>query len=141
MGTLARPESGSNNRNLGNSHRWALWAIVDEAALRRVVGGPGTMREQIGFLAEMARRPDITVQILPFAGGGHAAECGRMTLLRFAEPELADVVYLERLTGALYPDRTSDVLRYLDVLNRLGVQAEPPSRTFAFLEEIERSLA
>ncbi|WP_325050788.1 helix-turn-helix domain-containing protein [Actinomadura spongiicola] len=106
-----------------------LWAVVDEAALRRVVGGAETMAEQIRFLIDMARLPSVTVQVLPFASGGHAAECGPVTLLRFAEPELPDVVYLEQLAGALYPDRPADIARYRDVLNRLGVQAEPPART------------
>ncbi|MFG2085121.1 MULTISPECIES: helix-turn-helix domain-containing protein [unclassified Spirillospora] len=113
-----------------------LWAVLDEAALRRAVGGAETMREQIRHLIEMAARPNVTVQVLPFAAGGHAAEGGPMTLLRFAEPELPDVVYLEQLTGALYPDRPSDLIRYRDVLNRLGVQAEPPTRTLALLRSI-----
>lgn len=106
-----------------------LWAVIDEAALRRAVGGLGTMRGQLRHLIEMAKRPNVTVQVLPFSAGGHAAEGGPVTLLRFAEPELPDVVYLEQLTGALYPDRPSEIARYQDVLNRLGVQAEPPTRT------------
>jgi hypothetical protein len=84
----------------------------------------------------MAGRPNITIQVLPFSVGGHAAEGGPMTLLRFAEPDLPDVVYLEQLTGALYPDRASDIIRYRDALNRLGVQAEPPTRTLAMLRDI-----
>jgi hypothetical protein len=118
-----------------------LWAVIDEAALRRVVGGAETMSEQIRFVGEMARLSNVTVQILPFASGGHAAECGPMTLLRFAEPELPDVVYLEQLTGALYPDRPADIARYRDVLNRLGVQAEPPDRTCDLLRDVLRELA
>nr|WP_184890902.1 MULTISPECIES: helix-turn-helix transcriptional regulator [Actinomadura] len=118
-----------------------LWAILDEAALRRVVGGAETMRAQIRYLIEMAGRPNITLQVLPFSVGGHAAEGGPMTLLRFAEPDLPDVVYLEQLTGALYPDRASDIIRYRDVLNRLGVQAEPPTRTLSMLHEIEDRLS
>ena len=77
----------------------------------------------------MAERPNITVQVLPFDSAGRAGECGPVTLLRFAEPELPDVVYLEQLTGAVYPDRAADIARYRDALNRLGVQAEPPDRT------------
>ncbi|MFA1541015.1 helix-turn-helix transcriptional regulator [Actinomadura sp. DLS-62] len=115
-----------------------LWAVLDEAVLRRVVGGTDTMRAQIGHLAEMAERPNVTVQVLPFAAGGHAGESGPVTLLRFAEPELPDVVYLEQLTGALYPDRAADIARYRDVLNRLGVQAEPPSRTPEILRDALR---
>ncbi|XRQ05579.1 helix-turn-helix domain-containing protein [Actinomadura welshii] len=113
-----------------------LWALLDEAVLRRAVGGPETMRAQIRHLIEMAARPHITIQMLPFSLGGHAGEGGPMTLLRFAEPDLPDVVYLEQLTGALYPDRPSDLSRYRDVLNRLGVQAEPPARTIDMLRDV-----
>lgn len=113
-----------------------LWAVLDEAVLCRTVGGPATMRAQIEHLIAMAERPNVSVQVLPFSSGGHAAESGRVTLLRFAEDELPDVVYLEQLTGALYPDRTADIARYRDVLNRLGVQAEPPSRTPEILRDL-----
>ncbi|WP_308207605.1 helix-turn-helix domain-containing protein [Actinomadura madurae] len=113
-----------------------LWAVLDEAALRRTVGGTAVMRAQIEHLIEMAGLPHITVQVLPFTSGGHAAESGPVTLLRFAEPELPDVVYLEQLTGALYPDRPSDITRYRDVMNRIGVQAERPARTPALLREV-----
>ncbi|WP_307802051.1 helix-turn-helix domain-containing protein [Actinomadura violacea] len=117
-----------------------LWAVLDEAALRRVVGGPEVMRGQLRHLIEISRLPNVTVQVLPFAAGGHAAESGPVTLLRFAEPELPDVVYLEQLTGALYPDRASDVTRYRDALNRLGVQAEPPARTSGFIADLLAAL-
>lgn len=113
-----------------------LWAVLDEAVLRRVAGDPATMRAQLEHLIEMAALPNITVQVLPFTAGGHAAEGGPVTLLRFAEPKLPDVVYLEQLTGALYPDRASDIARYRDVLNHLGVQAEPPFRTPGLLRAV-----
>ncbi|CND81551.1 Uncharacterised protein [Mycobacterium tuberculosis] len=113
-----------------------LWAVLDEAVLHREVGGPATLRAQIEHLIEVAERPNISVQVLPFAAGGHAGESGPVTLLRFAEPELPDVVYLEQLAGALYPDRGADIARYRDVLNRLGVQAEPPSRTREILHGV-----
>nr|WP_030169079.1 helix-turn-helix transcriptional regulator [Spirillospora albida] len=106
-----------------------LWAVLDEAALRRVVGGAATMSAQIRHLLALAEKQNVTIQVLPFAAGGHPAESGPVTLLRFAEPALPDVVYLEQLTCALYPDRPADVQRYRDVLDRLGVQAEPPART------------
>ncbi|WP_131741691.1 helix-turn-helix domain-containing protein [Actinomadura roseirufa] len=113
-----------------------LWAVLDEAVLRRMVGGTETMRAQIAHLAEAAALPHVTVQVLPFTAGGHAGEGGPVSMLRFAEPELPDVVYLEQLAGALYPDRPADLVRYRDVLNRLGVQAEPPARTGAILRGI-----
>ncbi|MDL4772572.1 helix-turn-helix domain-containing protein [Spirillospora sp. NBC_01491] len=113
-----------------------LWAVLDEAALRRTVGGPAVMRAQLRHLVEEAARPHVTVQILPFSSGGHAAEGGSMTMLRFAEPSLPDVVYLEQIAGAIYPDRAAEVIRYRDVLDRLGVQAEPPTATPALLQRI-----
>nr|WP_067457195.1 helix-turn-helix transcriptional regulator [Actinomadura macra] len=113
-----------------------FWAVLDEAALRRAVGGTPTMRAQLRHLSELATEPNITVQVLPFAAGGHAAEGGPVTLLRFAEPELPDVVYIEQLAGAFYPDRPAEVLRYRDVMNRLGVQAQAPARTPAILNHI-----
>lgn len=113
-----------------------LWAVIDEAALHRAIGGAETMRDQIRHLIEMGRRQNISVQVLPFAAGGHAAEGGPMTLLRFAEPGLPDVVYLEQLTGALYPDRQADLVRYRDVLDRLGVQAEAPGPSLALLRSV-----
>ncbi|MFB4311300.1 helix-turn-helix domain-containing protein [Actinomadura sp. GTD37] len=115
-----------------------LWAVLDEAVLHRTVGGPATMGAQIEHLVEMAELPNVTVQVLPFASGGHAGEGGPVTLLRFAEPELPDVVYLEQLAGALYPDRAADIARYRDVLNQLGVQAEPPARTAEILRAVPR---
>ncbi|TDD80715.1 XRE family transcriptional regulator [Actinomadura rubrisoli] len=116
-------------RVLHRAHPVKLWAVLDEAALRRAVGGAAVMREQLHHLIEASRDPNITVQVLPFSAGGHPAEGGPVTILRFAEPELPDVVYLEQLAGAIYPDRAADIVRYRDVLNRLGVQAEPPART------------
>ncbi|MGI5417098.1 helix-turn-helix domain-containing protein [Actinomadura luteofluorescens] len=118
-----------------------LWAVLDEATLRRTVGGPATMRAQIGHLIEMTELPHVTVQIVPLASGGPAVEGGPMTLLRFAEPELPDVVYLEHLTSALYPDRASDIASYRDALNRIGVQAEHPDRTRAILQTALARLA
>ncbi|QXJ26773.1 helix-turn-helix domain-containing protein [Actinomadura graeca] len=123
-------------RVLARENPVKFWAVLDEAALRRAVGGAATMRAQLRHLAELAAEPNITVQVLPFAAGGHAGEGGPVTILRFAEPELPDVVYIEQLAGAFYPDRPAEVVRYRDVMNRLGVQAQAPARTPAILHHI-----
>src|SRR6201996_3392375 len=73
-----------------------LWAALDEAVLRRPMGDVAVMREQIDHLLEMTAHPNVTLQIVPFNVGGHSAAGGPFSILRFAEPELSDVVYLEQ---------------------------------------------
>lgn len=114
-----------------------LWAIVDEAALRRLVGGPGVMRAQLEHLLEVTNRPNVTVQVLPFSRGAHAAG-GPFTLLRFDEPTLPDVVYIEHLDSAIYVDKPEETDRYMRIMDRLCVQASTPA---ASRELLERALA
>jgi transcriptional regulator with XRE-family HTH domain len=106
-----------------------LWAVADEAALRRPLGGTAVMREQIRHLIEMTDHPAVTLQILPFSAGGHPALGGPFTILRFAEPDLRDVVYIEQLTSALYLDKPAEVDSYLGVMEHLCLQAEQVART------------
>ncbi|GGW82292.1 helix-turn-helix domain-containing protein [Streptomyces lomondensis] len=113
-----------------------LWAVLDEAALRRPVGGIRVMRAQLRHLIEMCRLPQVTVQILPFLAGGHAAEGGPVTILRLPGGQLPDVVYLEKLTTALYPDRPAEIERYWDAMNRLVVEAESPDETPTILHRL-----
>ena len=112
------------------------WAVVDEAALRRPIGGRAIMREQIRYLIEMAEHPAVTLQILPFNAGGHPALGGPFTILRFAEPDLRDVVYIEQLTSALYLDKRDEVDCYLEAIELLCAEADPPSRTTSTLRRI-----
>jgi transcriptional regulator with XRE-family HTH domain len=117
-----------------------LWAALDEAVLRRPIGGPGVMRGQVARLIEMAEHPAVTVQIVPFSAGGHSAAGGPFAILRFAEPELSDVVYLEQLTSALYLEKPADVDRYLEVIERLCVQAETAADSVKLLQQIHDEL-
>lgn len=110
-----------------------LWAVVDEAALRRPIGGMEVMRAQLAHLIEATKEPNITLQVVPFRSGGHAAEAGAFTVMRFPEPDLPDVVYLEQLTGALYLDKRDDVEKYTEVMERLSVESESPERTVDIL--------
>jgi transcriptional regulator with XRE-family HTH domain len=100
-----------------------LWAVLDEAALRRSPDGPEVMRGQLQHLLELTDLPNVTLQIVPFIVGPHAAAGGPFTILRFPEPELPDVVYLEQLNSALYLDQPDDITDYLAVMNQLCVQA------------------
>jgi hypothetical protein len=110
--------------------------VVDEAALRRPVGGREVMRGQLERLIAATKLPNVTLQILPFAGGAHPAMVGAFSILRFADRELPDVVYLEHLTNAVYLDKREEVERYLDVMELLCVASEPPARTAELLTQI-----
>ncbi|WP_405837363.1 helix-turn-helix domain-containing protein [Streptomyces sp. NBC_01518] len=113
-----------------------LWAVIDEAALRRPVGGIGTMRAQLRHLIEICRLPQVTVQVMPFLAGGHAGEAGPVTILRLPGDRLPDMVYLEQRVTALYPDRPTEIECYWDVMNRLVVEAESPEETPTILHRI-----
>jgi len=117
-----------------------LWAVIDEAALRRPIGGTGVMRAQLEALIEKTQLDNIVVQVMPFRYGGHAAEVGAFSILRFPEPDVADVVYLEHLTSAIYLDKRQDVDRYLEVMERLTTQAELRDRTPSILAAIRDAL-
>jgi transcriptional regulator with XRE-family HTH domain len=113
-----------------------LWAVVDEAALRRPVGGREVMRGQLERLVEATKLPNITLQILPFDSGAHAAMAGAFSILRFPDRELPDVVYLEHLTSALYLNKRDEVDQYLHVMETICVRAAPPDQTVDLLERI-----
>jgi transcriptional regulator with XRE-family HTH domain len=112
-----------------------LWAVIDEAALSRPFGTRRVMHDQIEHLLEMTSLPNVTVQILPFEFGIHAAAGGPFTILRFAEADLPDVVYLEQLNSAIYLDKRPEVEDYLAVMERVSVQAETPAETKAILRK------
>jgi len=113
-----------------------LWAVIDEAALRRPVGTVEVLREQLQYLIEAADLPTVTLQVLPFRVGAHSAMGGPFTILRFAEPDLQDVVYIEQLTSALYLDKPAEVDSYLEVMEQLCLQAEPAANTAKVLQQI-----
>ncbi|GAA1255474.1 helix-turn-helix transcriptional regulator [Sphaerisporangium rubeum] len=106
-----------------------LWAVVDEAALRRPLGGRDVMRAQLEHLIEMIALPNVTLQVMPFSAGGHAAAGGPFSILRFSERDLPDIVYLEQLTSAIYLDKRDDLDRYQAVMERLCLDAVPVSET------------
>ena len=106
-----------------------LWAVIDEAVLRRPVGSRATMRAQIEALIDATQRPSVHLQILPFQVGGHSAAGGAFSILRFPDQELPDIVYVEQLSSALYLDKRDDVELYVDAMERLCVEADQPERT------------
>ena len=86
----------------------------------------------------MADHPAVTLQILSFSAGAHSAMGGPFSILRFAEPDLQDVVYIEQLTSALYLDKREDVDHYLEVMNHLSTEALTPPQSAKFITEIIR---
>ncbi len=123
---------------LGRPDPPRIWSVMDEAVLRRPVGGPAVMRAQFQHLIEVAELPHVTLQVVPFASGGHAGESGSFTVLRFEERDLPDVVYIEQLTGAIYLDQRSDVEHYLEVVDEISSAALTPDRTTRFIQQVAR---
>jgi transcriptional regulator with XRE-family HTH domain len=117
-----------------------LWAVLDEAVLRRPIGGKEVLREQIESLLAMCEQPSVRLQVIPFESGGHAAAGGAFTILRFPYPDMPDVVYLEHLTSGLYLDKREDVDQYAAAMGRLTIEAEPPARTPELLRKALRDL-
>jgi len=115
-----------------------LWSVVDEAALRRPLGGQKVMRTQLTHLLEIAELPNVTLQVMPFRRGGHAGAGGSFTVLRFGEPDLPDVVYIEQLTSALYLERRTHVDHYMEVMNHLSAEALTPAGTARYIGQIIR---
>ncbi|GLW05272.1 transcriptional regulator [Microtetraspora sp. NBRC 13810] len=97
-----------------------LWAVLDEAALRRLGPDSPVMREQLDHLIHMGTLPNVTIQIVPFATGTFALSGQSYTVLRFAEPDLPDVVFLEQPAGVLYMDKREEVETYLSTMERLA---------------------
>lgn len=112
------------------------WAVLDETALRRPIGGHKVMREQLTRLVEAAERPGITIQVIPFAAGWHPALYGMFNLFRFPAPELPDVVYLESLTGAYYLNKPDESARYTEALDLMCAQAASPEQTVSILRNL-----
>ncbi|GGS83641.1 transcriptional regulator [Planobispora rosea] len=117
-----------------------LWVVLDEAALRRPLGGPEVMRDQLDHLLQMLDLPNVTIQIAPFSMGGHAAAGGPFSILRFSQPDLPDVVYMEQLTSAVYLEKRNEVDRYLEVMERLCIDAEPAAKSGEILTRIRGEL-
>jgi hypothetical protein len=114
----------------------SLGMVLDEAALSRPIGGPSVMRAQLKHLIEMSQRPNVTIQILPFKVGGHAAAGGPFSVLHFAESDLSDIVYLEQLATAQYLEKPDMVAKYLAVIERLRLEAATPADSMKRLQAI-----
>lgn len=118
-----------------------LWAVVDEAALRRTVGNPQVMAEQLNRLVEASRLPNVTLQVMPFSAGAHTGVNGQFTILEFPETSDSTVVYLEGVTNDLYLEKPHDVQHYSIMYEHLRAQALSPEQTREFIMKIAKEHA
>jgi len=114
----------------------ALWAIVDESVLLRVIGGRDVMREELAHLVEMAERPHVTLQIVPLDAPNASAPPLPVTYLRFGGVDLPDVVYLEHLAGAVFVEAQEETEEYRVALDRLADQALDPRESLELLRRV-----
>ena len=114
---------------LAKPDRPLLWAILDEAAVRRVVGGRAIMRAQLLHLAHGFEPGQTTVQVLPFGAGPHPGQAGPFIVLGFADPAEPEVVYMETVGGNLYVDKAEEVSLYTTAFDQLRAIALSPVQT------------
>ncbi|MET7368004.1 helix-turn-helix transcriptional regulator [Streptomyces sp. NPDC005566] len=112
-----------------------IWAVIDEAVIRRMVGGRTVMRQQLQHLADQSTKPHITIQILPFAAGAHAAAVGSFVILGGATPEL-DVIYVDIIGGGLFMEKPQELKRYKLAFEYLRAQALDLRSSAALLNRV-----
>jgi hypothetical protein len=115
-----------------------LWAVVDEAALRRSVGGREVMRAQVGRLLEATELGSVVLQVLPLAVGAHPGMAATFAILRFPDEALPDVVYLEHLDSAMYVDKRESVDHYKRVMEVISARSAAPEQTPEILDRVLR---
>jgi len=118
-----------------------LWAVLDEAALRRVVGNRQLMREQLEHLVEVASLPHVTVQVLPFDVGAHPGLNGQYSILEFPDAADSSVVYIEGVTSDLYLEKAGDVQNYSVMYEHLRAQAMNAEQTRQFISDVAKEYA
>ncbi|MEV6873844.1 helix-turn-helix transcriptional regulator [Amycolatopsis sp. NPDC051128] len=109
-----------------------VWMVLDESVLHRPIGGMKVLKQQIEYLLEMSALPHVSVQVLPYTRSGLSAEHA-FSLLRFGEPELPNIAYVEYLTGAHYIEKREEIEKYSRALDMLAVDAETPERSRSLL--------
>ena len=125
---------------LTQSQRPELWVVVDESALRRMVGGAATMRAQFGQLLEQSHQPHITLQLMPFGIGAHAGMGGAFTVLSFPEPTDPEVVYVNYTTGNLFMEKTEELARFTLIFNHLRAAALSVSESRSAISQLGQEL-
>jgi transcriptional regulator with XRE-family HTH domain len=127
-------------RRLDEDPPLELWAILDEAVIRRPVGGTAVMRAQLEHLLAMAERPGLTLQILPFSCGAHAGHGGPFTILEFPNRSDAEVSYVESVAGYIYLEKDREVRLRSEAFDRLRAAALAPGASAAMIAQAVHEL-
>ncbi|MFD3665329.1 helix-turn-helix domain-containing protein [Streptomyces sp. NPDC058659] len=117
-----------------------FWAVIDEALLRRVVGNPQTMADQLRHLAQLSEKPHVTLQVLPYGVGAHPGMYGKFAILEFQEATDASVVYLEGVTSDLYLEKANDVQSYAVMYEHLRAKALSAEQSREFILGVAKEL-
>lgn len=117
-----------------------LWVLLDEAALRKHVGGAEVMSQQLRHLIEMAKRPNITLQVVPDSAGAHAAMHGTFVILDFPGELDQPVVYLETATDNLFLERPEEIQEYTLIYSRIVAAALTPEETVPYVAALADQL-
>jgi transcriptional regulator with XRE-family HTH domain len=125
---------------LTRDDRPRLWSVVDEAVIRRVVGGTEVMRGQLRHLVDCAEQGKTTIQVVPFRAGAHAGTTGPFVILEFLESTDPAVVYVETLAGDIYLEERADVNRYTLAFDRLLAAALHPDDSVRLIEQAAQSM-
>ena len=125
---------------LDRDERPQLWVIVDEAAIRRTVGGPAVMRAQLEALVTAAGQARTTIQVVPYSAGAHPGQLGPFVILGFPEPSEPEVVTMETVGGNLYVDKPEEVRLYTTAFDHLRAVALSPGDTRAMLRAAAQAL-
>jgi len=127
-------------RRLDDDPPLDLWAILDEAVIRRPVGGNQVMRHQLEHLVNMAAKPGVTMQVLPFASGAHAGHGGPFSILEFPNRTDSEVAYVESVAGYLYLEKDREVRTRVEAFDRLRAAALSPSASVDLIAEVANEL-
>ncbi|MGQ0773755.1 MAG: helix-turn-helix domain-containing protein [Pseudonocardiales bacterium] len=117
-----------------------LWAIVDEAVLRRLVGGKEVMEAQLRRLVDAVAEPHITLQIIPFSSGAHAGMPGAFVLMDFSDPMDTDLIYIDSMAGDLFLESDADISRYTSIFDNLRAVAPSPDDSAAIVAELANEI-
>jgi hypothetical protein len=131
---LARQE------RLTNAEPADYWAVLNEAVIRRALGGSQVMSAQLAHIAAIAELPTVTVQVLPFSAGVHPAMEGAYSILGFPEPYDPDVVYLENQVGSIYVEETGEAERFSQMFNHVIAKALSPEDSALLIREVAGAL-
>lgn len=125
---------------LTKSHPLEVWAVMDEAAIRRVVGSPEIMAEQLAHLLEVAKSPTVTLQVIPFDAGAHPGMHGSFVIMDFPDPTDPELVYVEGIAGEQLLEGDAEVRRYGLLFDHIRAMALSPKKTLEFIFEATHQL-